>query len=133
MKRNHLVPALTLLAALVSSFASSADLTTVTARDRSWMNSSVAAGAEQASLWGDELGDQGLLLRWPSRTKLKPATLDHDVHIVVMNGTFTVEWGDQYRELGPGGYASIPRGTSHVLGCEAAGECLLLVHRLRTK
>lgn len=118
-----------LLSGLACPTAWSVDPVTSTARERNWVSSTVAPGAESALLWGDAQSDQGMLLRWPSRTKLKSATFSYDMHIVVMTGTFTIEWGEEYRELGPGGYVSIPRGTAHILGCEAAGECLVFVHR----
>lgn len=132
MKSTNRV-AIVLLAAAAGSAAWSANLLTSTATERNWVPSTAAPGAENASLWGNEKGDQGVLLRLPSRTKLKSATADRDMHIVVMTGTFTIKWGDKYRELGPGGYASVPSGTEHVIGCEASGECLLLVHHAAAK
>lgn len=125
--------AIVLLAAAASSAAWSANPLISTANERTWVPSTAASGTESASLWGNENGDQGVLLRLPSRTKLKSATAGRDMHIVVMTGTFTIQWGDEYRELGPGGYASVPSGTEHIVGCEAAGECLLLVHHAAAK
>ncbi len=122
--------AFALLATVATVVVSAADPVVSTARERAWVKSSAAAGAEEAFLWGSAASsDQGVLTRWPSRTKLKPTSQADDLHILVLAGTFTVEYGQQYRELGPGGFALIPGGVLHTLGCEAAGECLFLVHR----
>lgn len=118
-----------LVAGIASSIAWSADPVATTATEINWGASAVTPGGQIATLWGDSQIDQGALLKWPSRTKLKPATFSYDMHIVVMTGTFTIGWDEELRELGPGGYVSIPRGTAHVLGCEAAGECLVFMYR----
>lgn len=112
------------------SAATAGEPTVTNARDRVWAKSSVAKGAEEAVLWANgSTREEGVLKRWPSRTKLKATTNEVELHILVLAGTFTIDAGGQYRELGPGGFALIPAGTEHTLGCEAAGECLFLVHR----
>jgi hypothetical protein len=122
------------LAAVMASTAWSADPSVVVAKDRAWSASSVAKGAEESSLWTTSAagGENGMLTRWPSRTKVKPVVAEQDLRILVITGTFTVEWDKEYRELGPGGFVTIPKGTEHTLGCEAAGECLFLVHKAAT-
>lgn len=100
-----------------------------TARELKWTDVSDLAGAKQAPLWGDpKSGDNGMLVRWKFNTKVPDLVRTQDVHIVVMAGTFTVEAGGTYKEFGPGGFVSIPKGVRHSLGCEAAGECRIVMH-----
>jgi hypothetical protein len=108
-----------------------AEPTVILAKDRSWSASTVSKGAEESPLWSAATasGENGMLMRWPSRAKLKPVVAETDLRILVLTGTFTIEWGNEYRELGPGGLLTIPKGIAHTLGCEAAGECLFLVHK----
>jgi hypothetical protein len=112
----------------------SAEPSSTLAKDRAWSASAVAKGAEESALWSTAAagGENGTLMRWPSRTKAKPVVADQDLRILVLTGTFTVEWGKEYRELGPGGFLTVPKGLEHTLGCEAAGECLFLVHKAAT-
>jgi glyoxylate utilization-related uncharacterized protein len=121
-----------LLLGLVGTIpAWSDDATATIAKDRVWSKSDVVAGAQESAVWGSAgSANQGVLIRWPSRAKAKSATSGAALNILVLTGTFTVEWGGQYRELGPGGVVQIPHGLTHTLGCEAAGECMFLVHRI---
>jgi mannose-6-phosphate isomerase-like protein (cupin superfamily) len=103
--------------------------TLATARELKWTDVSEPAGAKQAPLWGDaKSGDNGMLLRWKFNSKVPDLVRNQDVHIVVMAGTFTVEIDGGYKEFGPGGFVSIPKGVKHTLGCEAAGECKVVMH-----
>ena len=107
-----------------------ADAPTLTsAKELKWTDVAQPAGAKQAVLWGDsKSGDNGVLVRWKFNSKAPDLVRTQDVHIVVLAGTFTVEIEGGYREFGPGGFVSIPKGVKHTLGCEAAGECKLIVH-----
>jgi len=101
----------------------------LTAKEIKWTEVSDPAGAVQATLWGNsQTGDNGTFVRWKFNTRHPDLVRTQDVHIIVLAGTFTVEVNGGYREFGPGGFVSIPKGSKHTLGCEAAGECRLLVH-----
>ena len=79
--------------------------------------------------WGDaKAADQGVLVRWKFNSKLRDQTRGQDAHFVVLAGTFTAEIDGKYREFGPGGFVSIPKGVKHTLGCEASGECKFMMH-----
>jgi hypothetical protein len=123
-----------LLGVVFASTAGSAEPSVTLSKDRAWSASSVAKGAQESPLWGATAAgsESGVLMRWASRTKVKAVVAEQDLRILVLTGTFTIEWGDEYRELGPGGLLTIPKGTQHALGCEAAGECLFLVHKAAT-
>ena len=104
-------------------------LALVTAKELQWTDVAQPKGAKQAALWGDPAkGDNGVVFRWPFGTKLPAAVRSQDVHVVVLAGTFTVDVDGNYKEFGPGGFLSIPKGAKHVFGCEAAGECRFLLH-----
>ena len=99
------------------------------AKDLQWIDVAQPAGARQAVLWGDAKStDNGVLVRWKFNSKAPDLVRTQDVHIVVFTGTFTVEIDGGYREFGPGGFISIPKGVKHSLGCEASGECKFVVH-----
>ncbi len=102
-----------------------------TADDVRWTDVAGVAGARQALLWGDpKTGEHGTLNRWKFNTKLPARASLHDVRIVVLTGTFTVEAeGIGYREFGPGAVVILPRGLKHTLGCEASGECNFVMHQ----
>ena len=118
-------------ALLVPALACAADAPTLTsARELKWTDVAEPAGAKQALLWGDaKSADSGVMVRWRFNSKMPETVRTQDLHIVVMAGTFTVEIAGGYREFGPGGFVSIPRGVKHTLGCEAAGECKFVMHR----
>ena len=116
-----------LLAAAIVHGADPAKVST--AKELKWIDAAEPAGARQAALWGDpKAADNGTLVRWKFNTKYPDLVRDQDVHFIVLTGTFTVEIDGGYRELGPGGFVSIPKGVKHTLGCEAAGECKFLMH-----
>lgn len=103
--------------------------TLLTWKDLKWVDLVEPAGARQALLWGDpKAGDHGLLVRWKFNSKVADLVRTQDLHVVVLAGTFTVEIDGGYKEFGPGGFVSIPRGVKHTLGCEAAGECRFVMH-----
>ena len=118
-------------ALLVPAFACAAEAPTLTsAKELRWADVAEPAGAKEAVLWGDgKSADSGVMVRWTFNSKTPERVRAHDLHIVVMAGTFTVEVDGGYREFGPGGFVSIPRGVKHTLGCEAAGECRFVMHR----
>jgi hypothetical protein len=100
-----------------------------TARELKWVDVPELAGARQAPLWGDpRSGDNGTLVRWRINTRLRDLVRTQDLHIVVLTGTVTITVQGEYREFGPGGFLSVPKGVPHSLGCEASGECRFLVH-----
>lgn len=98
-------------------------------KDLKWTELTEPAGARQALLWGDpKAGDHVILTRWKFNTKVPDVVRRQDLHVVVLAGTFTVEIDGGYKEFGPGGFVSIPKGVKHTLGCEAAGECRFVMH-----
>lgn len=127
----RLVAACAALGLGLSAYASDAP-TLVTWRELKWIDLAKPAGARQALLWGDpKAGEHGLLVRWKFNTKVPDVVRTQDLHVVVLAGTFTVEIDGGYKELGPGGFVRIPKGVKHTLGCEAAGECRLVMHLAR--
>ena len=118
------------LALLAPALLHAADAPTLlTAKELKWIELAQPPGARQAVLWGDaKAADNGVLVRWSFNSKAPDLVRTQDVHIVVLAGTFTVEIEGGYREFGPGGFVSIPKGVKHTLGCEAAGECRFVVH-----
>lgn len=101
----------------------------VNVKDLKWKDMAMPAGAREAPLWGDPAsGDHATMVRWKFNSKARDLVRNQDVHVVVLAGTFTAEVGGEYREFGPGGYVSVPKGVKHTFGCEAAGECRLVVH-----
>lgn len=119
-----------LCAALSPALLQAADAPTLwNAKDLRWIDVAQPAGAKQATLWGDaKSADNGVLVRWKLNSKASDLVRTQDVHIVVFAGTFTVEVDGAYREFGPGGFVSIPKGVKHTLGCEASGECKFVMH-----
>lgn len=119
-----------LVATLFAGLAVAADQATfVNVKDLKWKDAATPAGAREAPLWGDPAsGDHGTAVRWKFGSKAPNLVRTQDVHVVVLAGTFTAEVGGEYREFGPGGYVSVPKGVKHSFGCEAAGECRLVVH-----
>ncbi len=129
---NHVrIASLCAVVLLAPTLSFAADAPTLTsAKELQWVDVAEPAGAKQAPLWGDaKSADSGVMVRWKFNSKMPEMARAHDLHIVVMAGTFTVEIAGGYREFGPGGYVSIPRGVKHALGCEAAGECKFVMHR----
>jgi mannose-6-phosphate isomerase-like protein (cupin superfamily) len=118
------------VALVVAAPGIAADAPTLwTAKDLKWIDVPEPAGARHALLWGDaKAGDNGTLVSWKFNSKAANLVRSQDVHIAVLAGTFTVEIDGGYREFGPGGFVSIPKGVKHTLGCEASGECRFLVH-----
>lgn len=117
------------LVAFVKLAAAADAPTLLTAKELKWADLSEPAGAKQAALWGNAgAADSGTLVRWKFNTKVPNVVRDKDVHILVLAGTFTIDVDGKYKEFGPGGYLSIARGVKHSMGCEAAGECTILVH-----
>jgi hypothetical protein len=96
-----------------------------------WSESAAAAGARQAPLWGEAGADQGVALKWRFNTRLRDQVAKLDHHYLVVAGTFTVESAGQYREYGPGSYVGIAAGTKHTIGCEASGDCQLVLFTLK--
>ena len=115
---------------LAPVLAQAADTPTLwSAKELKWVDVAQPAGARQAVLWGDpKAADNGVLVRWKFNSKAPDLVRTQDVHIVVLAGTFTIEVDGGYREFGPGGFVSIPKGVKHTLGCEAAGECRFVMH-----
>jgi quercetin dioxygenase-like cupin family protein len=98
-------------------------------KDMQWTDLKAPAGGKQAQLWGDaNAADQGVMLRWRFNSRLRDQTRTQDAHYIVLAGTFTVDIAGNYREFGPGGYVSIPKGVKHTVGCEASGDCRLFLH-----
>jgi hypothetical protein len=100
-----------------------------TAAEVQWSDVPEIPGARQAHLWGRPGADHGTLNRWRANTKLPAATREQDLHVVVLAGTFTVEIQGTYKEFGPRSFIRVPEGVTHVLGCEAAGECVFVFHQ----
>ena len=99
------------------------------AKDLKWVDVTDPAGAKLAALWGDpKSNDSGVLVRWKFNSKVRDLVRTQDVHFLVLAGTFTVEIGSDYKEFGPSGFVSIPKGVKHTIGCEASGECKFLMH-----
>ena len=103
-----------------------------TSGDVQWTDLAEPAGARQAALWNDPAtGDRGTLVRWKFNTANPARTAEADTHIVILAGTFTVEVeGSAQKQFGPGGFLGIPKGTRYQPGCEAAGECIFVLHQL---
>lgn len=130
---NNFIRAVRVLAfgsALLMPFAANAQSPVLqTAKELKWTEQAVPKGARHAVLWGDEQSSEhGVMVRWPINTKLSNVVRTQDVHVLVLAGTFTADVEGAYREFGPGGLVVIPKGVKHSFGCEAAGECRLLVH-----
>jgi len=117
---------------LIASTAAAADAPTFwTSGQVKWTDVAERAGAKQALLWSDAAtGDKGTLNRWKFNTKNPPRADAHDTHFVVLAGTFTLDLdGAEQKQFGPGGFVSIPKGTRYAPGCEAAGECIFVMHQ----
>ena len=102
-----------------------------TSSEIKWSDLAEPAGARQSPLWKDSAtGDTGTLVRWKFNTKVPARTAETDTHVVILAGTFllAVE-GTAEKQLGPGAFASIPRGSKYESGCEAAGECVFVMHQ----
>jgi mannose-6-phosphate isomerase-like protein (cupin superfamily) len=97
------------------------------AKEIQWSDLDKVPGGRTAALWSDAAGGAALI-RWPFTTRMESVTRDYDVHIVVLAGTVTFDIGGEHKEIGPGGFANIPKGVTHVLGCESSGECVFLLH-----
>lgn len=94
-----------------------------------WHAVAAPQGAIEAVLWEDSSeGDRAVLVRWTFNTKVPPRVRAQDLHLVVLAGTLTVEVDGEYTEFGPGGFATVPGGTEHALGCAATGQCTFLMH-----
>lgn len=121
-----------LLFAAITYAANAADTPTMwEAKELKWVDVSAPASAKQAMLWGDaKTLDQGVMMRWKFNSKVRDQLRPQEAHVVVLAGTFTVEIDGKYREFGPGGFVSIPKGVKHTLGCEASGECKFLMHTI---
>lgn len=99
------------------------------AKELEWRAVAELEGASEAALWGDSADvDRAVLVRWTFNTKVPAQVRAQDLHVVVLAGTLTIEVDGQYSELGPGGFASVPKGTAHTIGCGAAGQCTFLMH-----
>ena len=97
------------------------------AKELQWSDIEAMPGGKFTALWSE--GNAGaVLMRWPSTTKLPSVTREHDVHIVVLAGTVTFDIAGGHKQIGPGGFADIPKGIAHALGCESSGECVFLMH-----
>lgn len=129
--RNAIGIAILCVALLGAGAVHAADPPTLwTWKEIKWSDLAEPAGARQALLWGDpKTADHGTLVRWKATTKVPDLLRTQDLHVVVLAGTFTVEIEGGYKEFGPGGFARIPKGVKHTLGCEAVGECRLLMHQ----
>ena len=102
-----------------------------TSAEVKWSDVAEPPGARQASLWSDPAtGDRGTLVRWKFNTTNPARVAEADTHIVILAGTFTFDVeGSAQKQFGPGGFLSIPKGTSYKPGCEAAGECIFVLHQ----
>lgn len=122
--------ALVTLGLIVSAAVAAEAPTLWTSSQVKWNDVAEPAGAKQALLWSDAAtGDKGTLNRWKFNTKNPPRADGHDTHFVVLAGTFTLEFeGEEQKQFGPGGFVSIPKGTRYAPGCEAAGECVFVMH-----
>lgn len=130
LNRNSINKAMMSLLLVGATIAGAADAPTLlNAKDVKWSGVAEPKGGKQAALWGDaNSGDSGMLVRWQYNSKLPNVVHTRDAHILVITGTFTLDIGGRYTEFGPGGFAIIPRGTKHNMGCEAVGECTFLLH-----
>lgn len=97
------------------------------AKELQWSGIDAMPGGQFTALWSDDAGG-AVLMRWPFTTKLPSVKREHDVHIVVLAGTVTFDIAGDHKQIGPGGFANIPKGVAHVLGCESSGECVFLMH-----
>lgn len=132
MPRARTVLAAVLVAVGSAGAATAADAPILwTSGEVMWSEVAEPAGARQASLWSDlATGDRGTLVRWKFNTKQPARTADQDTHIVVLAGTFTLDLeGADQKQFGPGAFVSIPKGTKYESGCEAAGECIFVLHQ----
>jgi mannose-6-phosphate isomerase-like protein (cupin superfamily) len=129
MPRSILHVVLTALAAAPVVAAADAPVLWTSAQMK-WTDVAEPAGARHAVLWSDAAtGDRGTLVRWKFNTKNPPRSDAHDTHFVVLAGTFTLALdGMEEKQFGPGGFVAIPRGTRYTAGCEAAGECIFVMH-----
>jgi len=97
------------------------------AKELQWSDIDAMPGGKFTALWGE--GAAGaVLMRWPATAKLPSVTREHDLHIVVLAGTVTFDIAGGHKQIGPGGFADIPKGIAHALGCESSGECVFLMH-----
>jgi quercetin dioxygenase-like cupin family protein len=97
------------------------------AADLKWTDLSAdAPGVKIADLWGDHTkGAFGALTKFPAGWSAPLHTHTHDMHIVVLSGTFihTPEGKAEVR-LGPGSYLMQPGGSyRHTTACDKASEC----------
>jgi quercetin dioxygenase-like cupin family protein len=124
--------AVAVLAAATAAGAGAAEAPVFwTSTEVEWTDVAEPEGAKQALLWGDpKTGDHGTLNRWKFNSKAPAVARSQDVHIVVLAGTFTIDReGSEQKQFGPGAFVSIPRGMKYQAGCEAAGECIFMVHQ----
>ena len=120
------------LAVSMGAAAHAADAPVVwTSSEVKWSDLAEPSGARQSALWKDSAsGDTGTLVRWKFNTKVPARTAETDTHVVILAGTFVLAVeGTPEKQLGPGAFASIPRGSKYESGCEAAGECVFVMHQ----
>lgn len=121
---------LSVLGALIGLMAGANELSIQQRADEiEWQTLAEPEGAVVAQLWADPgNGDRGRLMRWPAKSQLDHQVQSRDTHFVVLAGTFVVTVAGSAHEIGPGGFAEVPRGVSHSIGCEASGACMFLMH-----
>lgn len=132
MRRKELVAGAIAVALVAPPVASAADSPVIrTSGQVEWTDLAEPSGARHAPLWGEGAsGDRARLVRWKFNTKNPARTDPHDTHFVVLAGTLTLDVeGSEQKQLGPGGFASIPKGTKYTPGCEATGECVFVLHQ----
>jgi quercetin dioxygenase-like cupin family protein len=96
---------------------------------QTWSDIPGIRGGKESKLYANpKTGEDVRIVRWPFNTELKEQAFAADTHIFIHAGTFTLTIGELYREFGIGDYVMIPRGVKHILGCEASGTCVLVVH-----
>ena len=86
----------------------------------------VAAGVETKVLWGDrDSGPYGAFTRFAPGIEHSRHAHSNEIRLVVIEGAYvyTPENGDVIR-VGPGEYLSVPGGTVHVSGGDAAKGAL---------
>lgn len=105
------------------------DVWGATAGDIEWQDTQNPDGGKEARLFHDpRTGDEVRLAHWPIKASINE-TPASNVHIFNVAGTFALTMNDTSENIGPSGYALIPKGTKYTITCANAGKCIFFIHR----
>lgn len=105
------------------------DLWGAAAGDVEWQDTQNPDGGKEARLFHDlRTGDEVWLVNWPTKASINE-TPARNVHIFNVAGTFALAMNDTSENIGPSGYALIPKGTKYTITCANAGKCIFFIHR----